>query len=265
MFDPDPTAMAPDDASEVCVIPAAFGADPDPAAAILEASPQVELFDEEVWGVPKKGFRPLVADSASDGVALRKTLSAVLERGAVPLVLGASTDCFAGAEEWAEPVSILHLSATPDLAPGCLMRKAVEAGHTVVAAGLRRFSPEEAAFIPTLPSSYRPFRAFGQAGYKAGEQGPAIAAALGKGPRLVAIDLSVFDAAIMPAVAEPEPGGLSWPTVTAILKASLVGHPVAGIFLWGLRPHPSLHAADFLAAKLAYKLLTYAFASENAF
>lgn len=73
------------------------------------------------------------------------------------------------------------------------------------------------------------------------------------------IDLDVFDPSIMPATGTPEPGGLDWYTTIRYLKEVFKQKNVVGFDIVELAPKENFHAANFLVAKLYYKLLTYKF------
>jgi agmatinase len=73
------------------------------------------------------------------------------------------------------------------------------------------------------------------------------------------IDLDVFDPAILPSTGTPEPGGLGWYQVLALLKLLMKQKNVVGFDVVELCPNPKNKASDFLATKLIYKLLTYKF------
>ena len=75
----------------------------------------------------------------------------------------------------------------------------------------------------------------------------------------ITIDLDVFDPSIMPATGTPEPGGLFWYDVLALLKAVFEKTNVVGLDVVELCPDSRNKAPDFLAAKLIYKTLTYKF------
>jgi len=75
----------------------------------------------------------------------------------------------------------------------------------------------------------------------------------------ITIDLDVFDPSIMPSTGTPEPGGLSWYGVLALLKAVCRQRTVVGFDVVELCPVERNWAPDFLAAKLIYKLLSYRF------
>ena len=75
----------------------------------------------------------------------------------------------------------------------------------------------------------------------------------------ITIDLDVFDPSIMPATGTPEPGGLFWYDVLALLKAVFEKTNVVGFDVVELCPDSRNKAPDFLAAKLIYKALSYKF------
>lgn len=75
----------------------------------------------------------------------------------------------------------------------------------------------------------------------------------------VTIDLDVLDPSIMPSTGTPEPGGLRWYDVLALLKTACRQRAVVGFDVVELCPTKTNWAPDFLAAKLIYKLLSYRF------
>jgi agmatinase len=63
----------------------------------------------------------------------------------------------------------------------------------------------------------------------------------------------------MPATGTPEPGGLSWARLLEVART--VAREAAGVPVFDLvefAPVPGLHAPDFLAAKLVYKVMSFA-------
>ena len=73
------------------------------------------------------------------------------------------------------------------------------------------------------------------------------------------IDLDVFDPSVMPATGTPEPGGLGWYDVLALVRAVCKNRNLTGFDIVELCPREHLWNCDFLAAKLLYKTLTYKF------
>ena len=73
----------------------------------------------------------------------------------------------------------------------------------------------------------------------------------------ITIDLDVFDPSIMPSTGTPEPGGLLWNETLDFLKMVFSNSNVIGCDIVELAPKEGIHAPDFMAAKLLYKLLSY--------
>lgn len=73
------------------------------------------------------------------------------------------------------------------------------------------------------------------------------------------IDLDVFDTGILAATGTPEPGGLHYFQVLHFLRPLFERFNVVGFDIVELCPKPNLHASDYLAARLAYQLMTYKF------
>lgn len=73
------------------------------------------------------------------------------------------------------------------------------------------------------------------------------------------IDFDAFDPSIMPSTGTPEPGGLLWNDTLKYLRMLFEQKNVLGFDLVELAPEKGQKAADFLAAKLYYKLLSYKF------
>ena len=74
----------------------------------------------------------------------------------------------------------------------------------------------------------------------------------------ITVDLDVFDPAVLPAVGTPEPGGMSWGQVTALLRAVGEARRIVGFDVTELSPELGPPASAYVAAKLVYKLIAYA-------
>ena len=75
----------------------------------------------------------------------------------------------------------------------------------------------------------------------------------------VTIDLDGLDPGIMPSTGTPEPGGLLWYQTIKFLRKLAEKKNIVGFDVVELAPIDGLHAPDFLAAKLVYKLIGYVF------
>jgi agmatinase len=63
----------------------------------------------------------------------------------------------------------------------------------------------------------------------------------------------------MPSTGTPEPGGLDWETITGYLRMVFEQRTVVGFDIVEFAPKKGFVAADFLVAKLYYKMLSYKF------
>ena len=77
----------------------------------------------------------------------------------------------------------------------------------------------------------------------------------------ISLDLDAFDPSIMPSTGTPEPGGIQWNDMIQYLKLVFTSKNVVGFDIVELAPIDGLHAPNFLAAKLYYKMLSYKFCS----
>lgn len=75
----------------------------------------------------------------------------------------------------------------------------------------------------------------------------------------ITLDLDVFDPSIMPATGTPEPNGMLWHETMDYLSRVFDSKNVVGFDIVELAPIEGLHAPQYLAAKLYYKMLSYKF------
>jgi len=67
----------------------------------------------------------------------------------------------------------------------------------------------------------------------------------------------------MPSTGTPQPGGLLWYDVLALLRTVCERKNVVGFDVVELCPNGNNKAPDFAAAKLIYKMLAYRFAQQT--
>ncbi|MGE0852902.1 MAG: agmatinase [Hyphomicrobiaceae bacterium] len=244
-------------------------------AAILRASQQLELYDEELakepyldWGVAALCEpvirRPIAA--ALDQLAV--LVDEVLGQGKFPMVLGGEHSLTAGAIRPLiarhPDLVVLQLDAHADLRDGyqgepfshaAAMRRVLDQpGVTLVSVGIRAISKEEAAFYEANRDRITIHWAKDQASWDIER----IVAPLAGRPVYVTFDIDALDGAIMPATGTPTPGGLGYWQALAILRRACAAGRVVAADLVEFAPIPNMHAFDYTAAALAYKLLAYA-------
>ncbi len=240
--------------------------------AILEASRQVEFYDEELdlepyhIGIATLGeiqTDPLDCQGGLD--RLEAVVSKLADSGAVPFTLGGEHSLTiapvrALRQRYPE-LSVLQLDAHLDLraeyqgtkhSHASVMRRVRELGVPTVPVGIRSVSREEAEYVHAENAPVFLAREIRRDGLPVDRILDSL-----RNPVYISIDLDAFDPAYVPGVGTPEPGGLAWEEGLRLLRAVCERRQVVGCDLVELRPIEGQPASDFFAAKLANKLLGY--------
>ena len=265
------------DNSGIVIIPVAYdgtstwvkGADKGPAA-IIEASANMELYDIETDSeVYKQG---IFTETPIEGaISTREMVEAVIDnvkyylgKDKFTIVIGGEHSVNIGtvkahAEKY-DDLTVLQLDAHTDLRDeyngskynhACVMARAKEV-CPIVQVGVRSMDISEKEFM----DESRVF--FAKDIHNNTDWIKRVIPMLSDNV-YITIDLDVFDPSIMPSTGTPEPGGLLWYDVLALLKAVSNKKNIVGFDVVELCPNDRNKAPDFLAAKLIYKLLSYKF------
>ena len=123
----------------------------------------------------------------------------------------------------------------------------------IVSIGIRNISAEEIPFLDANRHRISIYWGKDRDDWKIEE----IVAPFKGRPVYLTFDLDGFDGSLMPATGTPEPGGVFWNDAIRIIKAVSKAGRIVGADINELAPIEGLHAPNFLAAKLAYKILSY--------
>lgn len=245
--------------------------------AILRASRQVELFDEEFWCEPFRQYgvatmkeMPIENSTVAKGLdQLEEITENILAAGKFPLILGGEHSITAGSirpfVKRYPDLAILHFDAHADLRDGYLgehyshaaaLRRVMDHPiSTLISCGVRNISASE---IPYLEANRdRITIHFGKD--RRSWDAKKIVEKLKGRPVFVTFDLDGFDSSLMQATGTPEPGGVMWEDALDIIREASKISNIVGADVVELAPVKLLHSCDFLAAKLCYKILSYAF------
>ena len=243
---------------------------------ILQASSHMELWDEElgvdIHGVgiftlpemelPFGELEPLMAEIqrvASEIFARDKFLVTLGgEHSITPPLVAAAAGRYPG-------LTVLQIDAHADLRDSymgtphnhaCAMRRSLE--HAAITqVGIRSMSTEEAQVAGSLNTTI-----FYDVSMRRDPNWIDRVVETLKDPVYITIDVDGMDPGIMPSTGTPEPGGLTWYEMLALLRATITRRRVVACDVVELSPIPGLLAPNFLCAKLVYKMLTYQFAGK---
>lgn len=245
-------------------------------AAMIHASHQVELFDEEFWCEPYQDYGVVTlennpVDGTDIPAALDKLESltgAILDAGKFPLVFGGEHSITPGAirpflKKYPDLI-VLHFDAHADLRDGyegehfshaaAIRRVLDHETLPIVSVGIRNISASEIPFLDANRHRITIHWGKDRQSWNVGD----IVAPLKNRPIYLTFDLDGFDSSLMPATGTPEPGGLFWEDAIGIIREAAKMGPIVGADVNELAPMDGFHAPDFLAAKLAYKILNFA-------
>ena len=244
---------------------------------IIEASHQVELFDEELKLEPYKKFniktlkQEKIKSKFNDSLnQLSKIIEKTLKSKCFPLTLGGEHSITPAiikplAKKYSN-LTIVQIDAHADLRDGYMgihnshaaaMRRCLDNKNIkIVSIGIRNLCQEEFNYFKKNNKRIKIF--WGNEMHKWSMK--KLSKILKNKDVYLTFDLDGFDSSLMPATGTPEPGGLFWSDAMRILKTVFKNSNVVGADVNELAPNPHLHACDFLAAKLVYKILSYKFA-----
>lgn len=273
------------DTSQVVILPIAYEATttyrrgcengPD---SILEASRQVEYYDEELdreTGCEVGIYtHETIADTRSGGISAEEmlkvteeTVSKLIGDRKFVIALGGEHSITAGIVEayrqvYTEPFTVVQIDAHGDLRHSyegsihnhaCVMRRIVDMDLPTVQIGIRAICKEEADLIKEKQLTV--FRAR-EIANEPNWMERAISA-IQTDKVFLTIDLDGIDPTLIPGVGTPEPGGLNWYALMTFLQRVCEKHNVIGCDVMELAPLVDSVVSQFTAAKLVYKIIGY--------
>ncbi len=234
--------------------------------AILAASAQVELYDEELDTEIYKVAGGIATAEAvdfdgsdTDAVeSIQKKVHDLMATGKTVVCIGGEHTISIGAARahaaHYPDFSFLQLDAHSDFrdkyegnrySHACVMARVYEFNRNIVQVGIRSQCKEEADFI--RQKKINTFYAFALKNRQYGVDQHA----------WHSIDCDFFDPALMPAVGTPEPGGFDWHESVSFLRRLAEKRRVVGFDITELSPIRGLIHPQFVIAKLIYKMIGY--------
>jgi len=250
-------------------------------AAIIAASRQVELYDHEFGCEPVMEYgihtlppvNPVISSPDAMIQAVEEVVAGLLsgeKRPEVLGVLGGEHSISAGVVRGlvrarsAKNLVAVHVDAHADMreeyegslySHACAARRIVET-CPIFQIGIRNLSLDEADFLRSCKTARTVFSEAST------DPNGGFLKDLAKFVRnknvYLTVDLDGLDSSIMPAVGTPEPGGISWERMLDVIRTVSMNAAAVPVFdVVELAPIPGYRAADFLAAKLVYKMFSH--------
>ena len=243
---------------------------------IIKASHQVELFDEDLNKEPYKniGIKTLepfpikknIIDALKQIENINKLL---LEKEKFPLILGGEHSLTPGAirpfiKKFGK-ICMLHFDAHADLrnsyngnkfSHASAIRRCLDNPNvSVISFGIRNVSLSEIPFLNKNKKRINIFWAKDKLKWNLNKFKKII-----KNKKVyLTFDVDGLDLSLMPATGTPEPGGLFWDETIKIIKVAAQSSHIVGADINELAPIKGFNSYNFLAAKLAYKIISYSF------
>ncbi len=246
--------------------------------AILDASQELELFDTVLGCEPYLATQGIATlpplqveqlDGESLAEALFQEVLGWLQRGKYVVVLGGEHTSVVGSIcahcAQYDDLTVLQLDAHSDLRQtyqgsvwnhACAMARVFDFHDHLVQVGIRSQTGEERAYAKgkEVPVFYA--HTLGDA-ENASWIDDVVAATR---PNVyITLDCDVMDPTLMPATGTPEPDGLQWRQLNALLVRLCEQRNVVGLDINELAPITGLHHPQFTVAKLLYRFLGYRF------
>lgn len=276
------------DRAGVYVLPAPYehtssyilGSDRGPSA-ILEASCQVEFYDEQLRCEPYREWGGIATASALNlsGKVDRDAVDAI-EQFVAPHVgtgrflvtlTGEHTGALGAIRAHAKrypSMCVVQIDAHGDLreayqgnpfSHASVMARVVEDGLPLVQIGIRSISTEEIGRIEKSERITTFFAAnildpCGPYEGHASRWIPDVVTAC-QGPVYLTFDCDGLDASIVPALGTPEPGGLGWYETLNLVTALANGPGIVGMDVSEIAPIDGFAAPQFSIARLIYRML----------
>ncbi len=276
------------DQAGVYILPAPYehtssyilGSDRGPSA-IIEASQQVELYDETLRYEPYREWGGVATATTLnlagrvDGQAVQAIQDFVqphVGQGKFLVTLtGEHTGALGAIRAHAQQypgLCVVQIDAHGDLrqayqdnpySHASVMARVVQDGLPLVQVGIRSISPEEIELIDKTPRINTFFAASildpsGPYEGRAARWIPDVVASC-TGPVYLTFDCDGLDASLVPALGTPEPGGLGWYDTLALVTALANGPGIVGMDISEIAPIEGFVAPQFSIARLIYRML----------
>ena len=250
-------------------------------SAIIDASSQLEYYNDDIGWDATQSLHFFIEDAIEPNVSspehmvekIERVACRLLEHGDFILALGGehsiSLPLISAYNRKYDNLHVVQIDAHADLrnswndssySHACVMRRVSELGIKITQIGIRNVSQEGHEFLSSAcMNSIRTWYADDLRQKDSFDNLLTYLREHEKSPIYLTIDVDGLDPSVIPATGTPEPGGLTWHDAIRIVKTICLNHTVVGADIVELAPTSDLFYADFAAAKLSYKIISYVY------
>ncbi|HDQ44956.1 MAG TPA: agmatinase [bacterium] len=241
--------------------------------AVIDASYYVELYDEVLDTEPYKigisTLTPPAIPSTPERMiqSIQDAAKAILERDKFPVVIGGDHSITGGyyraLREKHGAVSVIQLDAHADLrdsyqgsrlSHASVMSRIREETEHTLQIGIRSMSAEEADRIRTEKIQLCTMDAFRKGAFDLRTAVEAL-----PDPVFITLDVDVLDWSVVRTTGTPEPGGMTWDEILALLATIFSNKKVVGFDVVELSCREDDPNSPFAVAKLIHKMIALKF------
>ncbi|MBL7055705.1 agmatinase [Candidatus Woesearchaeota archaeon] len=275
---PEPLSNYED--SKIAMLPVPYektttylGGTKDGPEALINASQAIEFYDEEIdkeactAGVCTLNNLEIEDNEEKMQESIYSSVKKIIEDKKFPIIIGGEHSitpaCVRAFSETNKNLSVLQLDAHCDLREewngsknnhACAIKRSLDYCKKVIPVGIRSVCKEEMDYIQE-----NNIKIFWDRKIHANDDWMDETISLLSDEVYITIDLDGFDPAWMPAVGNPEPGGLQYYQTLRLLRKVFREKNVVGMDVVELSPRKDDVRSDFAAAKIIYKLIGYKF------
>ncbi len=241
--------------------------------AIIEASRNMELYDEELGFEPSDAGIHTTEDLLFHETAPEAMVATVeeavlhyLRKGKFVVSLGGehglTYPAFMAHKKVHGDIGIVQIDAHGDLRDtyegsphnhACVMRRIVGESAGTAQIGIRSICREESEFL----SEHGDWPVLWARDCRHGDAWMDRAMEALPDKVYLTVDVDGFDPSLIPCTGTPEPGGLTWYPVLTFLRRLCSEKTLVGADVMELAPDRTHFSADFMVAKLVYKIMAY--------
>ncbi len=244
-------------------------------AAILEASTQLEVFDNKScpadFGLHTAPFVDCSNDHDTNLNNVKNAVAKTLKLNKIPVILGGEHTLTTGAidaliEKHGDDFGVIQFDAHADLrdsyegskySHACVMKRIFDRNIPFYQIGVRSYSLEEQQLRDKYNLAYLDAEELNKQGVESFKLPEGFPEKI-----FITFDIDGLDSSIIPATGTPVPGGIGWWDAMWLIERIMNQRTCIGFDVVEFSPIENFHCYNYTAAQLVYNIMGYLTRSE---